>query len=116
MKRLLTYTLMSAFVVLAASCGALGVGGSGIKIGMVTDIGQLEDKSFNEYSWKGVQDGAKAVGGTATAVVTKDIADYKQNIQSQDRNHQCKLSQPVRSPSIRAIIAGSLERVRPQVV
>ena len=82
MKRLLTYTLMTVFVVLAASCGALGVGGSGLKIGMVTDIGQLEDKSFNEYSWKGVQDGAKAVGGTATAVVTKDIADYKQNIQS----------------------------------
>jgi len=48
---------------------------------MVTDIGQLEDKSFNEFSWKGVQDGAKAVGGTATAIVTKDIADYKQNIQ-----------------------------------
>lgn len=64
------------------SCGALGgAGGSGLKVGMVTDIGQLEDKSFNEFSWKGVQDGAKAVGGTATNIVTKDIADYKQNIQ-----------------------------------
>jgi basic membrane protein A len=82
MKRLLTYLLASAFVVLTTSCGALGVGGSGLKIGMVTDIGQLEDKSFNEFSWKGVQDGAKAVGGTAQAIVTKDIADYKQNIQS----------------------------------
>jgi basic membrane protein A len=48
---------------------------------MVTDIGQLEDKSFNEFSWKGVQDGAAAVGGTARNIVTKDIADYKQNIQ-----------------------------------
>ncbi len=64
------------------SCGALGgAGGGGPKVGMVTDIGQLEDKSFNEFSWKGVQDGAKAVGGTATNIVTKDIADYKQNIQ-----------------------------------
>src|SRR5712691_8996866 len=53
-----------------------------LKIGMVTDIGQLEDKSFNEFSWKGVQDGAAAVGGTAKNIVTKDIADYKQNIQS----------------------------------
>jgi basic membrane protein A len=53
-----------------------------LKIGMVTDIGQLEDKSFNEFSWKGVQDGATAVGGTAKNIVTKDIADYKQNIQS----------------------------------
>src|SRR5437867_10090394 len=49
---------------------------------MVTDIGQLEDKSFNEFSWKGVQDGASAVGGQARNIVTKDIADYKQNIQS----------------------------------
>ncbi|HEY7589657.1 MAG TPA: BMP family ABC transporter substrate-binding protein [Candidatus Limnocylindrales bacterium] len=54
-----------------------------LKIGMVTDIGQLEDKSFNEYSWKGVQDGAAAVGAEAPQViVTNDTADYKANIQS----------------------------------
>src|SRR5713101_10138796 len=82
MKRLLTCALISTVVVLATSCGALGGGGGGLKVGMVTDIGQLEDKSFNEFSWKGVQDGAKAIGGTAQAIVTKDIADYKQNIQS----------------------------------
>ncbi|HET7700608.1 MAG TPA: BMP family ABC transporter substrate-binding protein [Candidatus Limnocylindria bacterium] len=81
MKRLLTYALISVFVVLATACGALGVGGSGLKVGMVTDIGQLEDKSFNEFSWKGVQEGAKAIGATAQVIVTKDVADYKQNIQ-----------------------------------
>ncbi|HEV8468425.1 MAG TPA: BMP family ABC transporter substrate-binding protein [Candidatus Limnocylindria bacterium] len=81
MKRLLALGL--AFGLVVAGCGGGGVGGGGgLKIGMVTDIGQLEDKSFNEFSWKGVQDGAKAVGGTAQAIVTKDIADYKQNIQS----------------------------------
>ncbi len=54
---------------------------SELKIGMVTDIGQLEDKSFNEYSWKGVQEGAKAIGAPEPKViVTKDVADYKQNI------------------------------------
>jgi basic membrane protein A len=80
MKRLLTMAFIAAIV--ATSCGSLGVlGGPAIKVGMVTDIGQLEDKSFNEFSWKGVQDGAKAVGGTAQVIVTKDIADYKQNIQ-----------------------------------
>jgi len=57
--------------------------GGDVKIGMVTDIGQLEDKSFNEYSWKGVQDGAAAIGAPAPQViVTADTADYKQNIQS----------------------------------
>jgi basic membrane protein A len=50
---------------------------------MVTDIGQLEDKSFNEYSWKGVQDGAAAIGAPPpTNIVTADTADYRANIQS----------------------------------
>ncbi len=53
-----------------------------LKIGMVTDIGQLEDKSFNEFSWKGVQEGTAAVGGTAEVIVTKDTADYAVNIQT----------------------------------
>lgn len=57
--------------------------GKALKIGMVTDIGQLEDKSFNEFSWKGVQDGAAAVGAPApNVIVTKDTADYKTNIQT----------------------------------
>jgi len=79
MKRLLA--ICAAVGLVAAACGVIPGTGSGLKIGLVTDIGQLEDKSFNEFSWKGVQDGAKAVGGTAQAIVTKDIADYKQNIQ-----------------------------------
>jgi basic membrane protein A and related proteins len=79
MKRLLAFGL--AFGLVVAGCGVAGIGGSGLKVGMVTDIGQLEDKSFNEFSWKGVQDGASAVGGKAQVIQTKDIADYKQNIQ-----------------------------------
>jgi basic membrane protein A len=69
---------------LLAACGDSGAGtpSPGPKVGVVTDIGQLDDKSFNEYSWKGAQEGAAAIGGTAKVIVTKDIADYKQNIQS----------------------------------
>src|SRR5882762_5913318 len=80
MKRLIALGLAVGLVV--AGCGGGGLFGGGLKIGMVTDIGQLQDKSFNEVSLKGVQDGASAVGGTAKNIVTKDIADYKQNIQS----------------------------------
>ena len=81
MKRLISFLALGA--ILASACGGAGLPGlgGGPKIGMVTDIGQLEDKSFNEFSWKGVQDGAQAIGGTATNIVTKDTADYKQNIQ-----------------------------------
>jgi basic membrane protein A len=63
------------------SAGA-SVDASQLKIGMVTDIGQLEDKSFNEYSWRGVQDGAAAIGAPEPQViVTADTADYAANIQ-----------------------------------
>lgn len=82
MKRSLALTLLVALIV--SACGGAGIpglGGGGPKVGMVTDIGQLEDKSFNEFSWKGVQEGARAVGGTSTVIVTKDQADYKANIQ-----------------------------------
>lgn len=82
MKRLLAFLTLAGL--LASACGGLGLPGigGGPKIGMVTDIGQLEDKSFNEFSWAGVQDGARAVGGTAQVIVTEDTADYARNIQT----------------------------------
>jgi basic membrane protein A len=73
--------LVALIVSACGGAGTPGPGSAGPKIGMVTDIGQLEDKSFNEFSWKGVQEGAKAVGGTSTVIVTRDQADYKANIQ-----------------------------------
>lgn len=82
MKR---FALILIAGLVAAACGGAGLpglGGGGPKVGMVTDIGQLEDKSFNEFSWKGVQDGAAAVGGKAEVIVTKDTADYAANIQT----------------------------------
>ena len=80
MKRMYAVAVIAMLVF--SACGTFGIGAPGLKVGMVTDIGQLEDKSFNEFSWKGVQDGAKAIGGTAQVIVTKDQADYKQNIQT----------------------------------
>jgi basic membrane protein A len=53
-----------------------------LKVGVVTDVGQLEDKSFNQASWEGAEAGAAAMGGTADVIVTQNISDYKQNIQT----------------------------------
>lgn len=75
------FVLVIVAALLAAACGPGAPGAPQLKVGMVTDIGQLEDKSFNEFSWKGVQEGAAAIGAKADVIVTKDIADYKQNIQ-----------------------------------
>src|SRR5881397_1331405 len=90
MKRLFALWLTAGLIV--SACGLLGGSGSApaspsgatstLKVGIVTDIGQLEDKSFNEYSCRGVLDGTRAIGAPdPKVIVTKDIADYKQNIQ-----------------------------------
>ena len=62
-----------------AACGEQD-GGEEWLIGGVTDVGQLEDKSFNEGGWCGTIAGATSVGGSAEVIVTEDPADYDQNI------------------------------------
>jgi basic membrane protein A len=77
---------LSLLAVLALAATACNAGGSpapkALKVGLVTDVGTLDDKSFNEASWKGAQDGAAKVGGTAQNIVTKAPADYGPNIQT----------------------------------
>ncbi len=55
---------------------------AGLKIGLVTDVGTLNDKNFNQFSWEGAQDGATKVGGTAASAVSSTSADIARNIQS----------------------------------
>ena len=64
-----------------AACGD-PEGGDEWLIGGVTDVGQLEDKSFNEGGWCGTIAGATAVGGSADVIVTEDPSDYAQNLQT----------------------------------
>src|SRR5919108_5968908 len=52
-----------------AACGDPDSGEEWL-IGGVTDVGQLEDKSFNEGGWCGTIAGATSVGGTAGVIVT----------------------------------------------
>jgi basic membrane protein A len=64
-----------------AACGEED-SGDALLIGGVTDVGQLEDKSFNEGGWCGTIAGATAVGGSADVIVTEDPADYENNMQT----------------------------------
>ncbi|MGI6250658.1 MAG: BMP family ABC transporter substrate-binding protein [Anaerolineaceae bacterium] len=52
-----------------------------ICIGLVTDVGEVDDKNFNQASWEGVQQGAKEVNALANYIETKDAKDYAANIQ-----------------------------------
>ncbi|HMC03588.1 MAG TPA: BMP family ABC transporter substrate-binding protein [Cellulomonadaceae bacterium] len=55
---------------------------STLKIGVVTDLGTLNDKGFNEYSYKGAVDAATALGAASpSSIVPKDSSEYKTDIQ-----------------------------------
>ncbi len=55
---------------------------SALKIGVVTDIGTLNDKGYNEYSYKGAVDAATTLGAaTPPSIVPKDASEYKADIQ-----------------------------------
>ncbi len=51
-----------------------------ICVGLVTDLGKVDDKSFNQSAWEGVQKGVAAVGGVSKYVETTDTKDYATNM------------------------------------
>jgi len=51
------------------------------KVGMVTDTGGIDDKSFNQLSWKGVQDGIAQLGVSGKYLESHQQSDYDKNIQ-----------------------------------
>ena len=51
-----------------------------IKVGMVTDIGGLNDRSFNESAYKGLQRAESELGVEIRAVTSKSNADYVPNL------------------------------------
>ena len=80
-----------------AACGSDDDGGSGgsastsastaakpaakkIKVGLVTDIGGLNDRSFNALANKGVMDAEKQLGVTGRVLISKSNADYVPNL------------------------------------
>jgi basic membrane protein A and related proteins len=100
-KRSLAAILLAAFVlvlgVVAAGCGgddsssSNGTGSSdssssstkkSIKVGLVTDIGGLNDRSFNQLANDGVQRAKSDLGVDVKVLTSKSDADYVPNLSS----------------------------------
>ena len=97
MRRLL---LLVAFVVLLAGCGGddnetagttaesqpagttTEAGGEAIRVGLVTDIGGLDDRSFNFLANQGLERAESELGVEGRVVVSKANADYIPNLSS----------------------------------
>lgn len=54
--------------------------GPKFKVGMVSDVGGIDDASFNENTWKGLEDAAKMFGIEAKFLESQAQADYENNI------------------------------------
>jgi len=82
------YALLAVLVVasfaLAACAPAAGGGGTGanadFKACQVTDVGGIDDKSFNATAWKGVQDAVAQLGIEGKYLESQEQADYETNI------------------------------------
>ena len=58
------------------------VDGSGYKIGLVTDVGGVNDQSFNQSAWEGLQEAQKAFGVEVNYLESSTDADYTSNIET----------------------------------
>lgn len=61
-----------------------GASTTALKIGLVTDVGRVNDRSFNQSAWEGVKQAGTAMGLTEgdgfKYIETKDPKDYADNI------------------------------------
>jgi basic membrane protein A len=65
----------------SSSNNSSGSGGiSKLKVGLVTDVGKIDDKSFNQSAWDGVQQAKKDLGADVKFIETQDPKDYAKNI------------------------------------
>ena len=55
---------------------------SDIKIGMVADMGGINDESFNQSAWEGLQKAEKDFGIEVKVIESKQASEYLQNMES----------------------------------
>jgi basic membrane protein A len=75
---LVVILLATAFM--TACQGTPGAGGAKLKVGLVTDTGGVNDKSFNQSAWAGVQKAMTDLGVDAKFIESKQPTDYDKNI------------------------------------
>jgi len=68
--------LLPACAPAAADCSSEEV----FCVGLVTDVGKINDKSFNQSAWEGVQRTEKELGAKIQYIETADSKDYDKNI------------------------------------
>ena len=83
--------LVTGGTLLVAGCGGSGndaagttdtTAASGIKVGLITDLGQLNDNGFNELAFNGLKRAEQELGISGRVIESKSAADYVPNMTS----------------------------------
>jgi basic membrane protein A len=72
--------LLAAVAVSVFAAGQKGGAGTGVKVGLVTDVGGVNDQSFNQSAWEGLQRFGKETGANVSYIESKDESSYAPNI------------------------------------
>ncbi len=78
MKKL--YMIFALILIAAMVLPGCAAQSQALKIGLVTDTGGVNDKSFNQSAWAGVQKAAAEFGYEAKYIESKQQTDYEKNI------------------------------------
>ncbi|RDI73686.1 putative ABC-type transport system periplasmic component/surface lipoprotein [Gaiella occulta] len=79
----------AALALLAAGCGGGGTSApdaqtapapSALKVGLITDLGQLNDNGFNELAFKGLERAERELGVRGRVIESTSAADYVPNM------------------------------------
>jgi len=83
-KQLMLVLAIALVLTMFAGCGGAATTGTSLKVGMVTDAGTIDDKSFNQGTWEGVVKAGKDLKletqylkpvGTTQADYTKEMGN-----------------------------------------
>jgi basic membrane protein A len=79
-KWVLTFITLSLLATLVVACGPKPTPEKKFRVGMVTDVGGIDDKSFNATSWQGMELAKQELGVDVAYLESQQQADYAANI------------------------------------
>ena len=74
--------LFSLVLLCVSTIAPLSAKAAPLKVGMVTDVGGVNDQSFNQSAWEGLQRAKKELGVKASYQESKQDADYPANLET----------------------------------
>lgn len=80
MKRRYVVAILMAVLSLVACGGAASSGGNKTTVAYVSDVGGLNDKGYNQFTYAGMKEGADKTNAKLVVIETQTPSDYVKNI------------------------------------